>query len=83
MQGVGAAVTFKLSLSGKSFDFNEAGVTHNCGRSRFLGMKTTFYLQCEHEPGAELVVSVAENVFTVTGRQGTNTASEPLTLTML
>ena len=78
-----SAVTFKFSLSGKSFDFREDAITHNCGRSRFLGMKTTFYLQCEHEPGAELAVTVAANVFTVTGRQGTNTASEPFTLTMV
>ena len=43
---------FKFQLSGKSFNFNEQAVTHNCEKFKFLGMKTTFYLECEHSPGA-------------------------------
>ena len=49
-------VTFKFALSGKSFDFVEGDVTHNCLKSKFLGMKTTFYLQCEHAPCCRRVV---------------------------
>ena len=38
-------VTFKFRLSGKSFNFIEEDVTHNCVTHKFLGMKTTFYLE--------------------------------------
>lgn len=42
-------VTFKFQLSGKSINFVEADVSHNCPEgSRFLGMKTTYYLECMH-----------------------------------
>ena len=75
-------VTFKLALSGKSFDFTEDDVTHNCARSKFLGMKTTFYLQCFHTPGLTITVSVAASTFTVTNRELTNRESEPFLLTM-
>ena len=34
---------------GKSFNFIEADVSHNCPEgSKFLGMKTTYYLECSH-----------------------------------
>lgn len=76
-------VTFKFSLSGKSFDFDSSDVAHTgCEKPHFLGMKTTFYLQCRHSPGADLSVSVPANAFTVTGRQGSNMASEIFTLSM-
>jgi hypothetical protein len=76
-------VTFKFTLSGKSFDFELPDVTHTgCDKAKFLGMKTTFYLQCGHVPGAVLSVQVAADVFTVTGREGTNTASEKFVLSM-
>jgi len=75
-------VTFRFTLSGKSLDFDERAVVHNCPRSKFLGMKTTFYLQCEHDPGLALSVSVAANTFTTTNRHGSNTAAEPFLLDM-
>jgi len=76
-------VTFKFTLSGKSFDFELPDVTHTgCDKAKFLGMKTTFYLQCGHVPGAALSVQVASDVFTVKGREGTNTASEKFELSM-
>ena len=79
-----SAVTFMFALSGKSFDFAEADVTHtDCLRPRFLGMKTTFYLQCAHAPGQTVAVSVAADVFTVTGRKGGNTPSDRFVLTMV
>lgn len=78
------AVTFKFALSGKSFDFDQSDVTHeNCERPKFLGMKTTFYLQCEHSPGGALTVSVPANAFTVVGRGGRNAATEPFVLMMV
>lgn len=78
------SVTFKLWLSGKSFDFIESDVTHsNCHRAKFLGMKTTFYLQCEHLPGRQISVSVAAGAFTVAGLRGTNQASEVFSLQMI
>ena len=78
-----AAVTFKLALSGKSFDFEQHDVVHDCpGRAKFLGMKTTFYLQCEHTAGSTVSVRVAANAFTVTGREGHNVASQPFILHM-
>ena len=64
------------------FDFVEGDVTHNCLKSKFLGMKTTFYLQCEHAPGHALSVSVAANTFTVAGREGPNLASDVFELSM-
>ena len=66
-------VTFKFALSGRSFDFDATDVSHNCARAKFLGMKTTFYLQCAHTQGAALDVSVAANSFTVRGKEGGNT----------
>ena len=75
-------VTFRFTLSGKSFDFSEASVTHTCANARFLGMKTTFYLQCAYVAGQTLAVSVAANVFSLTGRQGTNGPSEVFRLDM-
>ena len=43
------SVTFKIQLSGKSINFVEADVNHNCPEgSRFLGMKATYYLECVH-----------------------------------
>ena len=76
-------MTFKFSLSGKSFDFDSSDVAHTgCEKPHFLGMKTTFYLQCRHSPGADLSVSVPANAFSVTGRQGSNTASEVFVLSM-
>lgn len=68
-------VTFKFALSGKSFNFEEKDVTHNCLRFKFLGMKTAFYLQCEHEPGLDLSVSVPAGAFTVTDRKRRSLAS--------
>ena len=46
-------------------------------------MKTAFYLQCKHQPGLDLSVSVAANAFSVTGRPGTNVESEVLVLRMV
>jgi len=79
-----SGVTFKFALSGKSFDFVASDVTHNCGAGsfRFLGMKTTFYLQCEHVPGSTLSVSVPAGAFTVTDKKGASTPSEVFVLTM-
>ena len=77
-----AAVTFKFELSGKSLDFDEAAVTHTCERSRFLGMKTTFYLVCEFVPG-RIEVSVKAGTFTVTSRGGRNTASSTFSVDMV
>ena len=77
-----SGVTFKFALSGKSFDFEKSDVTHNCGRSKFLGMKTTFYLQCEHEPGVSLSVSVAAGAFTTTDKAGASMPSEVFVLVM-
>jgi hypothetical protein len=80
---VSEGVTFKFALSGKSFDFGASDVTHTgCDKAKFLGMKTTFYLQCGHVPGADLSVHVAAHVFTVTGRRGSNTPSSIFVLSM-
>lgn len=79
-----APVTFKFSLSGKSFDFDKSDVEHtHCAGAHFLGMKTTFYLQCEHTPGRTTSVSVVAGAFTVMGRKGTNTPSGTFELTMV
>jgi len=76
-------VTFKFSLSGKSFDFDATDVTHTgCDQANFLGMKTTFYLQCHHVPGTELSVQVPADAFTVTGREGSNRLSATFVLSM-
>jgi DnaJ-class molecular chaperone len=78
------AVTFKFALSGKSFDFDVRDVAHTCAEpTKFLGMKTAFYLQCAHAAGRSVRVSVGANVFTVTGRVKGNAASEVFELTML
>jgi len=82
------AVTFKLSLSGKSSDFTVDDVVHNCGEgARFLGMKATYYLQCACpiiSPGAgreELSVSVGPGAFRVLGGgEEASAASGPLAL---
>lgn len=76
------AVTFQFALNGKSTDFTEADVAHTCTRAKFLGMKTTFYLQCAHVAGQALAVSVAANAFSVAGIPGRNAASEVFRLTM-
>ena len=77
------SVTFKFALSGKSFDFTESDVSHsNCARAKFLGMKTTFYLQCGHVSGRELSVSVPAGAFTVAGMRGTNAPSPVFSLYM-
>lgn len=77
-------VTFKLTLSGKSFDFEAADVSHSaCASPKFLGMKTTFYLQCAYAPGAQVTVSVPAHAFTVTGRHGSNVASQLFVLDMI
>jgi curved DNA-binding protein CbpA len=79
-----AGVTFKFSLSGKSFDFDATDVVHdNCSHPKFLGMKTTFYLQCAHVPGTIVSVRVEADAFTVTDRRGRNQASESFVLEML
>jgi len=54
-----------------------------CTKARFLGMKTTFYLQCAHAVGQALTVSVAANAFTVAGQKGTSRPSEVFHLTMV
>ena len=78
------AVTFKFALSGKSFDFDVHDVAHNCVEpTKFLGMKTTFYLQCAHTAGRSVRVSVGADAFTVTGWVKGNTASEVFEFTML
>lgn len=77
-------VTFKFVLSGKSLDFEATDVANNCpARSRFLGMKNTYYLECQHEPGLLVSVSVAENTFTVSNRPGPNLAAGPFRLEMI
>jgi curved DNA-binding protein CbpA len=76
-------VTFKFSLSGKSTSFKADDVTHNCAKSKFLGMKATYYLQCAHSPGARLAVRVGENTFKTLGRKEFNSASETFSLAMV
>ena len=76
-------VTFKFVLSGKSFDFERDDITHGCAKAQFLGMKTTFYLQCAHVAGQAIAVSVAANAFTVAGQHGSNTPSAIFRLTMI
>ena len=77
-------ITLKLSLSGKSTNFDASDVLHtNCARPRFLGMKNTYYLQCEHAAGAELSVSVPAGAFTVTDRARASEASEAFVLSMV
>ena len=79
-----SAATFMFSLNGKSFDFTEDDVVaHNCARAKFLGMKTTFYLQCAHDAGADLAISIAGGSFSVAGMRGTNAPTEPFLLRML
>ena len=79
-----AAATFMFLLNGKSFDFTEDDVVaHNCARAKFLGMKTTFYLQCAHDAGADLAISIAGGSFSVAGMRGTNAPTEPFLLRML
>jgi len=78
------SVTFKLALSGKSLDFDVTDVVHTgCLRARFLGMKTTYYLQCEYSAGRTVSVSVTANSFTVTNRKGANTPSEVFQVDMV
>ena len=77
-------VTFKFELSGLSRDFGEHAIEHNCPpRSRFLGMKRTFYLQCAHAPGLDVSVEVLPSTFTVVGRLERNRVSEAFVLSMV
>ena len=46
-------------------------------------MKTTFYLECEHERGKRISVRVAANAFTVVGREKANAPSETFVLEMV
>lgn len=75
-------VTFKFTLSGKSNDFGLGDVTHNCANYSFLGMKTTYYLQCAYSPGHLVQVSVDAKTFKVHGRVEYNSASEKFYLEM-
>lgn len=78
------SATFMFALSGLSADFGQGAVTHNCARPRFLGMKSTFYLQCEFVAGREIEIEVAADTFTTaTGRQGGNRASARFLLSMV
>jgi len=61
-------VIFKFSLSGRSTDFVDYDVKHNCLNSKFLGMKTTYYLECFHTKGLRVSVGVDANTFTVAGK---------------
>ena len=85
----GKDVVFMFSLSGRSKDFQVEDVRHNCGgRSRFLGMKSVYYLECfrgeEKVTGSALqliTVWVEANAFRVEDK--TNGASEAFTLSWL
>lgn len=81
---VSGPVTFKFALSGKSTDFSFDDITHNCEGARFLGMKTTYYLQCAsvQKRAVSLSVAVKASTFKITGQPGYNTASETFHLTM-
>ena len=46
------AATFKFTLSDRpSARFDATHITHNCASSKFLGMKTTYYLECSAAGG--------------------------------
>lgn len=78
------AVTFRFTLSGLSTDFAESDVVQqNCERPRFLGMKASYYLQCEYARGRALSVSVTAGSFTVSSRVGSNAASDLFSLNMV
>lgn len=77
----GGDAMFKFDLSGKSEDFAESDITHNCASSRFLGMKTTFYLECFHTAALNVSVSVEAKAFHVRGKS--NAASSIFTVSMI
>jgi DnaJ-class molecular chaperone len=81
---VSTRIAFKFTLSGKSVDFDVSDIEHvNCEHARFLGMKSTYYLECGHTPGQTVYVSVREKAFTVTDRKHANTASAVYLLIMV
>lgn len=75
-------VTFKFTLSGKSSDFTSSDITHTCVKAKFLGMKTTYYLQCAYLPDHHVSLFVDAKTFKVHGHSEYNAASERFTVKM-
>ena len=57
-------------------------ITHNCAKSRFLGMKKTYYLECSYKEGVMVSVSVGAGKFRDDG-DVPNVASSTFTVLML
>ena len=87
----GGKTTFKFDLSDRPYDkataaltsLRASAITHNCPTGfRFLGMKTTYYLECPH--AADLIVRVKVAAETFVSRGGKrNLASSTFSLLMI